>query len=102
MRRREQDLQERERALRLRELEAELYQQTQPTEPPVSPTTKHQATSRSLNRRVRQAIEIAKFLGIVVAIVVAAKVATWLATVAIIGGIAFVAYKLFFANKGRR
>lgn len=98
LRRREQELQDRERALRLRELESEIYAQPQPHEPPISPTTKHQDSKRSLQQRYKQALEVAKFLGIVIAVVFAIRVATWLATAVLIGGVAWVAYKLFLSG----
>lgn len=102
LRRREQELQAREHALRLRELEAELYAQNQSIEPPVSPTVKHQPAEGRLNQQLRQALEVGKFLGIVIAVVVAAKIAAWLATVVLVGGVAFIAYKLFFGGDHRR
>ncbi|UBF28424.1 hypothetical protein K9N68_11440 [Kovacikia minuta CCNUW1] len=99
LRRRENELQAREHALRLRELEAEIYQQASSQEPPIAPTTKHQASENTLKQRYRQALNVAKFLGIVVAVVVAVKIATWLATAIVVGGIAWVAYKIFFESK---
>lgn len=98
LRRREQELQDRERALRLRELEAEIYAQPQPNEPPIARTTKHQEPKSSLQKRYKQALEVAKFIGIVVAVVFAIRIATWLATAVLIGGVAWVAYKLFLAG----
>lgn len=96
LQRREKELQEREHALRLRELEAELYQQSPANELPISPTRKHREPEGKLNQRFRQVVTVAKFLGIVIAVVVAVRIATWLATAVMVGGIAWVAYKLFF------
>lgn len=92
---REKELQEREHALRLRELEAELYQQSPTSEPPISPTSKHREPEGKLNQRFRQVVTVVKFLGIVIAVVVAVRIATWLATAVMVGGIAWIAYKLF-------
>lgn len=102
LRRREQELQERERSLRLRELETEIYAKNNPTEPPIVPTRKHQESDRAMKRQFRQVLEIAKFLGIVVAVVVAVRVAMWLATIVMFGAVAWIAYKLFFAGDRRR
>jgi Flp pilus assembly protein TadB len=98
IRQREKELQEREHALRLRELEAEIYQQPQATEPPISPTRKHSSES-ALNPRFSQVIKVAKFLGIVIAVVIALQIAKWLAGAILVGGIAWVAYKLLFEKE---
>ncbi|HEY9638756.1 MAG TPA: hypothetical protein V6D14_35560 [Coleofasciculaceae cyanobacterium] len=95
LRRREQELQAREHAIRLRELESEINQ------PLVHQTVKHREPESSLKRWYRQLVNVGKFVGIVVAVVVGIKVATWLATVIIVGGIAWVAYKLFFEGDRR-
>jgi len=41
-------------------------------------------------------VALGKYLAIVVAVVVSIRLATWLASVVIIGGLAWVGYKLFF------
>lgn len=97
MRRREQELRDRETALRLRELEMEISQPPIP----VYPTTKHEAPPSKLKQRLRQATNVAKFLGIVVAVIVAVKVAMWAATALMVGAIAWIAYKIFFDDKKR-
>jgi sugar phosphate isomerase/epimerase len=102
LRRREQALQARERALRLRELEAEIYAQNTPPEPPIVPTRRHQEPERAMQRQFRKVLEVAKFLGIVVAVVIAIRIATWLATAVMIGAVAWIAYKLFFEGDHRR
>jgi len=102
LRRKEQELQERERALRLREMEAELYQQAPPNEPPLSPTTKHQASGNQLSQKYRKLLNVAQFLGIVVAVVIAVRIASWLATAVMIGGVAWVVYKMFFEADRRK
>ncbi len=101
IRRREKELQEREYALRLRELETEIYQQAKPGEPPILPTVKHQPTESAMQQRLRQVINVVKFLGIVVAVVVAVRIASALAYAVIIGAIAWIGYKVFL-EKGNR
>jgi len=93
--RREQELRDRETALRLRELEMEIGQPAIP----VYPTTKHTEPPSKLKQRLRQAANIAKFLGVVVAVIVAVKIAVWAATALMIGAIAWITYKIFFDNK---
>ncbi|MDX2229186.1 MAG: hypothetical protein NW220_06095 [Leptolyngbyaceae cyanobacterium bins.349] len=92
LRRRERELAERERSLRLRELEAELNQ------PPLLPTTKHDRPARS--QRQRGLIKAAKFIGLMVVAAVVVnivlRVASFLATFAMVGLVAWVLYKLFF------
>ena len=92
LQRKERELQERENALRLRELEAEINQ------PPLYETAKHQESQSSLKRRYGQLINVAKFLGIVVAVVVVIKVGQTLAYVVMIGAIAWVGYKIFLES----
>jgi tetrahydromethanopterin S-methyltransferase subunit F len=75
--------------LRLQQLEAEIHQQSQ--------LDRQQATTRSLNRRLISALNVAKFIGIVVGVILLMRIATWLASVAIVGGVVWVIYKLFFA-----
>jgi Flp pilus assembly protein TadB len=98
LRRREKELQAREHALRLRELEAEIDQQPSTNQLPISLTIQHQEPERAIRHRSRQALNVAKFLGIVVAVVVAVRIATWLATAVLVGGIVWVAYKIFFES----
>lgn len=93
LRKREQELQERERALRLRELEAEIMQ------PPVMPTVKHNPPESNLQQRMRNLIKTAKFVGLIavagILFVVVFRIGTFLASALIVGVIAWVAYKLF-------
>lgn len=88
--RRERELQAREQAIRLQELEAEINQ------PWLSETVKHQQPKDSLKQWYGKLVNTAKFLGIVIAVVVAIRLAFWLATVIMIGGIAWMAYKIFW------
>jgi hypothetical protein len=98
LRRREQELKERELALRLKELESELH----PPEPPLHQTTKHTPAETTVQRWQRKLVKVATFLGIVIAVIVAIRVASVLATAVIVGGIAFVAYKVFFEGEGKK
>lgn len=92
LRRREQELKERELSLRLRELEADLTKK----EPPLMTTTKHQASRGSLKSWTRKIVTLGKFLLVVAAVVMAVRVASWLAMIVIVGGIAWIAYKILF------
>ncbi|HEY9709530.1 MAG TPA: hypothetical protein V6D48_15100 [Oculatellaceae cyanobacterium] len=89
LRRREQELKDREREIRLRELETEINQ------PPLHQTVKHQDKESSLKQRYGTLVKVGKFVAIVVAVVVSIKIATWLASVILVGAVAWVAYKLF-------
>lgn len=90
LRRREQELQAREHAIRLRELEAEIT--------PLYQTVKHQEPKSSLKRWYGKLVNVGKFLAIIVAVVISIKIATGLATVIMIGAVAWVAYKLFLES----
>jgi hypothetical protein len=93
LRLREQELQEREYALRLREMEAELHQ------PPISPTVKQAPTGSKLQGKYRQLLNVMTFLGLVVAVAVAVRIATQVATAIMVGGIAWIAYQIFVQSK---
>jgi hypothetical protein len=96
LRRREQELQEREHAIRLRELEAEINQ------PPLQHPIRHRAARQSLLQWRGKMTKVATFLAIVVAVIVALRVAAWLARVVIVGAIAWVVFKIFFEDdRGR-
>ncbi len=86
----EREIQERERAIRLRELEAEINQ------PPLYQTQKHQPPESSRKRRYGKLVNVGKFLALVVAVAVSFKIASTLASVLLVGAVAWVAYKLFF------
>jgi hypothetical protein len=64
LRRREKELEERELALRMRELEAEINQ------PPLSQTVKHQPPETKLQRWKKQLIRVGTFLGVVVGVII--------------------------------
>ncbi|MBE9039672.1 hypothetical protein IQ235_02535 [Oscillatoriales cyanobacterium LEGE 11467] len=88
----ERELHERERAIRLKELEDEL---NKPSDPPYYETQKHEKPEGKLKRWSKKLTEIAKFCGIVIAVIVSIRIATWLTTLVIVGGVAWVGYKLF-------
>jgi hypothetical protein len=89
LQRRERELQAREQAIRLREIEAQINQ------PPLLQTVKHREPERSLKPWYGKLVNVGKFLGIVVAVVIAIRIATGLATVIMIGAVAWVGYKIF-------
>jgi hypothetical protein len=89
----ERELQERERKIRLRELEAEINQS------PLYQTTKDKPSEKSLKQRYKTLVNVGKFLVLVVAVAVTFKIATTLASVILVGAVAWVAYKLFFEGK---
>ena len=98
LRHKEQELRKREQEAQLRELEAEIDRSV-----PEYRTTKYeepdsQVKEAKLQQWRRKIIAVAQFTGIVIAVVVAVRIATWLATVVIVGGIALIAYKMFFAE----
>ncbi|WP_445246934.1 hypothetical protein [Microcoleus sp. OTE_8_concoct_300] len=97
LRHKEQDLRKREQEIRLRELEAEIDRSV-----PEHRTTKYEEPDSQVKGKLKQwrqkIIAVAQFTGIVIAVVVAVRIATWLATAVIVGGIAFIAYKMFFAG----
>ena len=95
---REQELRDRELSLRLQELEAEISQKQIVHQPGVYKTTPHQKPQGSLKRFYRKLANIAKFVAIVVIAVAAVRIASWLAGVIIVGGIAWLAYKIFFES----
>ena len=92
LQRREQELHERERAIRLRELESEINQA------PLYQTQKHQPPESSPKRRYGKLVNVGKFLAIVVVVAVSFKIAAALASIILVGAVAWVAYKLFFGG----
>jgi uncharacterized membrane protein YecN with MAPEG domain len=102
LRQREKELKDREQAIRLREMEAELYRPSGTAEPPLSTTTKHQESEGKLQRRLKYAKNVAIFVAIVVVAAAAVKIATALASTVIVLGIAWFAYKIFFAGDRKK
>lgn len=88
----ERELHERERAIRLREIQAEINE----PQPPLYQTKKHQPSESLLKQRYRQLLNVGKFFVLVIAVAVSFKIASSLATVILVGGVSWVAYKLFF------
>ena len=97
LRHKEQELRRREQEIRLRELEAEIDRSV-----PEHLTSKYQEPDSQVNGKLKQwrrkIIAAAQFTGIVIAVVVAVRIASWLATAVIVGGIAWIAYQMFFAK----
>lgn len=87
--RRHKELEEREQAIRLRELEAEVNQ------PPLHQTKKHQPPEGKMERFYKKLIKVSQFVGLVVLVVVTVHVAKWIAAVILVGAVAWVGYKIF-------
>jgi hypothetical protein len=95
--RRERELEDRERSMRLREIEAELDRQNKP-EAPLYETKKYETSPNSFKRFQRNLVKVAKFFGFVIVVVVAVKIAQWLVFIITIGGIAWLGYELFIKS----
>ena len=97
LRHKEQELRKREQEIRLRELEAEIDRPV-----PEHRTSKYEEPDSQVKGKLKQwrrkIIAAAQFTGIVIATVVAVRIASWLATAVIVGGIAWIAYTMFFAK----
>lgn len=91
--RRQRELEAREQAIRLRELEAEINQSI------VYEPVKYQEPERRVKLWGKKLGMAVRFLGIVIVVGVAVKVASWLATAVIVGGISWIAYKIFFEKE---
>ncbi|MCT7973279.1 DUF3040 domain-containing protein [Laspinema olomoucense] len=91
---REREITERERSLRLREMEMELYK----AEPPLYKTLKEESGESKIQRWGRQLKRVGKYALVVVGVFAAVRVGTMLASVVIVGAIAWVAYQLFFGS----
>jgi hypothetical protein len=100
LRRREKNLEERELKIRLRELESELYQDV-----PLHKTVKHQPEPSKFQRWKKKATKILMFTGVVITALVVLNVVNRIASLffgaLILGGIAFVAYKIFFEERAK-
>lgn len=98
LRHKEQELRKREQEIRLRELEAEIDRSV-----PEHRTSKYEEPDSKvkegkLQQWRRKITAAAQFTGVVIATVVAVRIASWLATAVIVGGIAWIAYTMFFAK----
>lgn len=89
---RQKELEAREQAIRLKELEHELYQK----EAPFYKTVPDTPPENKLKRWTRQAVKIGKFLGVVVIGIAAIQLGAWIAGFILVGGIAWFSYKIFF------
>lgn len=94
LRHKEQELRKREQESLLRELEAEIDRSV-----PEYLTSKYKEPDSQVNGKLKQwrrkILAVAQFTGIVIAVVVVVRIASWLATALMVGGIAFIAYKMF-------
>jgi Flp pilus assembly protein TadB len=100
---REVELQERERMIRLREMELELTQQRQTHDlsDPLQPTTKMARPEPTLRRWRRKAIIVAQLMGLAVIAVASIKIGTWVAMAIVVGGVGWLGYKAFFEDSPR-
>lgn len=98
---READLRERELALKLKamEMELDLAKRSHPRKQ--KPRNLEKRPSR-IRRWRRNAIEGIKLFAVVVLVVAAIRVAYWLASIVLVLGVSYLAYKLFFANRFNR
>lgn len=99
LQRRQKEIEEREHALRLRELEAELYEQHKEKEPPLYQTIKDDPSKRSLNRLGKKLLNVAKFLGFVVVTIALVRIAHVLALAVMVAGIVWLGYTIFLAKE---
>jgi hypothetical protein len=102
---REAELRQREIEIRLRELDSEINQSSlyQPpnqsqNQPPIYETRRHSEPERRSQRLIWQVTQVAKFLGVVIAVLVAVRIASWLASIIIVGAVAWVIYQIFLAK----
>ncbi|NJN59693.1 MAG: hypothetical protein HC879_20520 [Leptolyngbyaceae cyanobacterium SL_5_9] len=94
----EQELRDRELAVRLRELEAEINQQHPPHHAHLRNAAPHAKPLNVFKRFYRKLENVAKFIGIVVLMIIGIQIASWLAGTFIVIGIVWLAYKIFFEN----
>ncbi len=94
----EQELRDRELAVRLRELEAEISQQHSSRHSHLKNAAPHAQPLNFLRRFYRKLENVAKFIGIVVLVVIGIQIASWLAGTFIVIVIVWLAYKIFFEN----
>ncbi|MEA5533071.1 hypothetical protein [Crocosphaera sp. XPORK-15E] len=92
---REKMLIEKEQELRLRELEMEIFRESQAQEPPLYQTKKNEPTDKKVKAWPKKIMLIAKFFVLMVTVFVAIRIASWLALGIMIGAISLASYKLF-------
>lgn len=100
--RRETELKEREQALRLREIEAELTQTRQGELDPATETIRMQSRETSLSRWRRKLSLGAKLFVILVVAIAGINLGKWIAMAVVIGGVGWLTYKAFFAGETPR
>ncbi|MEZ2226103.1 MAG: hypothetical protein ACBR50_07415 [Microcoleus sp.] len=97
LQRRERELGDREHAIRLRELEAEINREV-----PTYQTSKQEAPESKLKYWRRKLTIAAQFTAIVIAVGVAVKLSSWLATAVMIGGLSWVVFKIIFDKDSQK
>ena len=102
--RRERELMERENAIRLREIEAEIDRgyRRKAAEAEIIKTYKKQGSKSKTQLWGRKLFKVAKFSGFVIAIVILVRIALWLATIAAIGALGWVGYKVFLEEDNKK
>lgn len=100
--RKEAELKAREQTLRLRELEAEIYQNGASQELPISPTRKHSPSPNRLTVTWKKTVKFVKFLGFTllgIAILrLGLMLGLWLSYLVVISLIVLIGYKIFFSE----
>jgi hypothetical protein len=102
LKQREKALQDRELAIRLKELEAEIHAKTQVNETPLPPLYT-EPVDRSIKHRFKQFLKWSKIvgftlLGLTLAFI-GVFVGIWLVYLSLLGGIVWVSYYLLFGKK---
>ena len=95
IRHKEQELRKHEQELLLRELAAEIDRSV-----PADIISKYDEADSKTNSKLQQwrrkILATAQFTGIIIAVMVTVRIAYWLGTALIVGGIALIAYTIFF------
>ncbi|MEG4284346.1 hypothetical protein QUB68_14555 [Microcoleus sp. A006_D1] len=98
IRHKEQEQRKRQQELLLSELAAEIDRSV-----PAHLTSKYEEPDSQTNSQLQQwrrkILATAQFTGIVIAVVITVRIASWLAAALIVGGIALIAYKIFFEEE---
>ena len=103
---RKAELEAKERELRLREMEAEIYQdQKSPAiniDPPLHRTTKHNPAASSIQQFTRKIVKFAKFAGFVVGGIAIIRIGffigMWITYLIMAGIIAAIGYQIFLKD----
>jgi len=99
---RETELKEREQALRLREIEAELAQKREVEIEPATETVRMQSRETPLSRWRRKLSVAAKLFVILVIAIAGITLGKWIAMAVVIGSIGWLTYKAFFDGDSPR